>query len=82
MTPGFSISHRRSRGTTDARSVTAPATTGDATDVPERLRHPPAIFDPITSRPYATMSGFTLPYPCGSSCVDIPRELKLAILSR
>jgi hypothetical protein len=36
----------------------------------------------MTSRPYATMSGFTLPYPCGSSCVDMPRELKLAILSR
>ena len=61
ITPGFKIFHRFSTGTTDASSVTAPATTGDATDVPLRLLHPPAIFDPMTSRPYATTSGLTRP---------------------
>ena len=55
------MSHLFSWGTVDASSVTAPATTGLATEVPLRLRHPPWILLPITSRPYATTSGFTLP---------------------
>ena len=44
-------------GTTLASRHTAPATTGDATDVPDRLRQPPWIRLPSTSRPYATTSG-------------------------
>lgn len=31
--------------------VTAPATTGDATLVPERERHPPFIPEPLTPEP-------------------------------
>ena len=61
MEAGFKMSHLFSWGTVDASSVTAPATTGLATEVPLRLRHPPWILLPITSRPYATTSGFTLP---------------------
>lgn len=34
-----------------ARSVTAPATTGEATLVPERERHPSFIPDPRTPEP-------------------------------
>ena len=49
--------HLCSSGTVDARRQTAPATTGEATDVPDRLRQPPCILLPITSRPYATTSG-------------------------
>ena len=50
-------SHLCSSGTVEARRQTAPATTGEATDVPDRLRQPPCILLPITSRPYATTSG-------------------------
>ena len=49
--------HLRSSGTTLASRQTAPATTGDATEVPDRLRQPPWMRLPITSRPYATTSG-------------------------
>ena len=74
MLAGFRIDHRlRSSSIVDARSVTAPATTGEATEVPERLRHPPRILLPMASLPYATTSGLILPYPFGSSCVVIPR---------
>ena len=51
--------HLRSSGTVDARRQTAPATTGEATDVPDRLLQPPCILLPMTSRPYATTSGCT-----------------------
>jgi hypothetical protein len=47
----------RSSGTTLARRQTAPATTGEATDVPDSERQPPWMRLPITSRPYATTSG-------------------------
>ncbi len=42
-------------------NVTAPATTGDATLVPERERQPSFNPEPRTPEPYVTMSGFTLP---------------------
>lgn len=45
-----------------AKSVTAPATTGEATLVPERVRQLPLILDPRTAEPYVTISGFTRPY--------------------
>lgn len=41
ITAGFRTSHRFASGMTEARSTTAPATTGEATEVPERLRQPP-----------------------------------------
>ena len=44
-------------GTTLAKRHTAPATTGEATLVPDRLLQPPCILLPNTSRPYATTSG-------------------------
>ena len=44
-------------GTTLASRHTAPATTGDATLVPDRLLQPPWILLPNTSLPYATTSG-------------------------
>lgn len=44
-------------GTTLASRHTAPATTGDATLVPDRLLQPPWMRLPITSLPYATTSG-------------------------
>lgn len=44
-------------GTTLASRHTAPATTGEATLVPDRLLQPPWILLPSTSRPYATTSG-------------------------
>lgn len=34
-----------------ANNVTAPATTGDATLVPDKERHPPLIFEPLTPDP-------------------------------
>ena len=34
-----------------ASSVTAPATTGDATEVPERVRHPDLRPEPLTADP-------------------------------
>lgn len=46
-----------------ANRVTAPATTGDATLVPDKVRQPLFMFDPLTVEPYVTISGFTLPYP-------------------
>lgn len=45
-----------------ANRVTAPATTGEATLVPERVRQLPLMLDPLTAEPYVTMSGFTRPY--------------------
>lgn len=42
ITAGLRMSHRFASGITEARSTTAPATTGEATEVPERLRQPPA----------------------------------------
>lgn len=50
-------------GTMDASSATAPATTGDATDVPDRERQPPPMRLPCTSRPYAMTSGLLPPNP-------------------
>jgi len=49
--------HRLASGTTDASRHTAPATTGDATLVPDSERQPPSMRLPITSLPYATTSG-------------------------
>ena len=49
--------HLLATGTTLASRHTAPATTGDATLVPDRLLHPPWILLPSTSLPYATTSG-------------------------
>lgn len=43
------------------RKHTTPTTTGLATLVTDKLLQPALIFDPIMSRPYATMSGFTRP---------------------
>jgi hypothetical protein len=78
---GLSISHLLSSGTVLARSATAPATTGEATEVPDRTLHPPRMLDPRTACPNATMSGLTRPEPKGSSHVVIPREEKLATWS-
>ena len=49
---GLSSSGRSSAGITDASSVTAPVTTGDATEVPESERQPPFAFEPWTLEPY------------------------------
>lgn len=49
--------HLLAAGTTLANKHTAPATTGEATLVPDRLLQPPCILLPSTSRPYATTSG-------------------------
>lgn len=38
-----------------------PATTGEATLVPDKVLHPPLMCDPFTADPYVTISGFTLP---------------------
>lgn len=46
-----------------ASKVTAPATTGDATLVPDNTLQPFFMFDPLTAEPYVTISGLTLPYP-------------------
>lgn len=46
-----------------ASRVIAPATTGDATLVPDNTLQPFFMFDPLTAEPYVTMSGLTLPYP-------------------
>ena len=46
---GFNFNHLSRSGTTEANKVTAPATTGDATDVPDRERQPPDILLPNTS---------------------------------
>lgn len=46
-----------------ASKVTAPATTGEATLVPDNDRHPPFILEPRTAVPYVTISGLILPYP-------------------
>jgi hypothetical protein len=59
---GLMTFQRIDSGITLASRQTAPATTGLATLVPERLLHPEFILDPIISLPYATISGFTLPY--------------------
>ena len=80
--PGSRVAcQRRAAGTADARRATPPATTGDATDVPLRARHPSPILEPMTSRPYATTSGLTRPVPRGSSQVVMPRDEKAAIAS-
>ena len=57
--PGMqeTLQAHRGSGTTLASRQTAPATTGDATEVPDRLRQPPWMRLPRTSRPYATTSG-------------------------
>ena len=53
---------RRSTGTVLASSATAPATTGDATDVPESSRHPePSAFDPMSLVATVSTSGLTRP---------------------
>ena len=49
-----------------AKSATAPATTGDATLVPESTLQPETRFEPRTNEPYVTKSGFIRPYPDGS----------------
>lgn len=46
-----------------ASSATAPATTGEATDVPDNDRQPPLTLLPFTWLPYVTISGFKRPYP-------------------
>jgi hypothetical protein len=60
-------------GSVDASSAAAPATTGEATDVPDSCRHPPSMRAPDTSLPKATTSGLTLPAPRGASHVVAPR---------
>ena len=62
-------------------NTAAPAATGDATDVPESARQPSPTLLPQIPSPYVTISGFTRPYPLGSSIVVIPRELKCAMAS-
>lgn len=49
-----------STGTVLASRQIAPATTGEATLVPESERQPPWILLPITSLPYATTSGCSI----------------------
>jgi hypothetical protein len=44
-----------------ARRATAPATTGDATLVPDKTLQPDTRFEPLTSEPYVTKSGFIRP---------------------
>ena len=48
------------------KRATAPAMTGDATDVPERRRHPLIMAEPIRFSLYIITSGFTRPYPIPS----------------
>lgn len=50
-----------------ANRATAPVTTGEATLVPLRDRHPEWRADPRTPLLYVTMSGLTRPYPYGNS---------------
>ena len=44
-----------------AKRATAPATTGDATLVPDKTLQPDTRFEPRTNEPYVTKSGFIRP---------------------
>lgn len=44
-----------------AKSATAPATTGEATLVPDKTLQPETKFEPRTDEPYVTRSGFIRP---------------------
>jgi hypothetical protein len=48
-------------------SAEAPATTGEATDVPLNVRHPPLGLDPRSNLENVLTSGLTRPYPSGNS---------------
>ena len=65
----------------EASRATAPATTGEAAEVPVCALQPDGTLLPMTLVAKATTSGFTRPYPAGSSQVVIPRLLKGAMLS-
>ena len=80
IAPGLSSCQRRGSGMMLARRAMAPATTGHATEVPDRVRHPCESDRPRTRVPYVKISGFTLPYPSGSSHEVMPREEKSASL--
>eukprot|EP01083_Nonionella_stella_P090768 253645_1 len=80
MEAGFISRERFSFGIDDISNATAPATTGDATEVPDSSLHSPEMDGPFTRLPYAKTFGLTRPYPLGSSQVVIPREAKGATL--
>lgn len=68
-----------SAGRVDASSAAAPATTGEATEVPLSCLQPPSMRAPETSLPNATTSGFMRPAPRGASQVVAPRLEKPAM---